>query len=124
MTTTVLVLGSNYGDRVATIRQGLSYLRNHHRVMKCSEIYESPDCKGTSRRYLNAVAEVATGMEEEALNAELKKVEKECGRDEERRHNGEVPLDIDIVVWDGEIRRPGDYKAAYFREGYEEIGGG
>lgn len=32
-----------------------------------------------------------------------------------------VAIDIDIVVWDGEVLRPADFSARYFRQGYETL---
>ena len=35
--------------------------------------------------------------------------------------SGKIPLDIDIVVWNGEIIRPQDWKQDYFQTGLKEL---
>ena len=35
--------------------------------------------------------------------------------------NTEIPLDLDIVVWNGETLRPQDYDREYFQIGLKEI---
>lgn len=117
----VIAVGSNYGERRYNILRAITFLENCCRVIRKSDIYETPDCLGTGMPYLNSVIEILTDRNEEELNSSFKLLECKSGRDSIRRKRGEVPLDIDIVVWDGAIRRPSDYKAAYFRIGYHQL---
>lgn len=71
---------------------------------------------------MNAVLSGYSDIPFEKLNKDLKAYELKHGRDSEARRKGEVPIDLDIVKWDGEILRPRDYAADYFRKGLTEIG--
>lgn len=118
----VIVIGSNCGNRIAYIETALSCISFLSSIQKASGIYESPDCMGSNRRYLNKVVEIeTTEYSEYDLVEKFKELEKKCGRDSKAKERGEVCLDIDIVIANGEIRRPLDFKASYFQKGYKEI---
>ena len=119
--TSVLVIGSNYGDRIHNVKKAIDFLGDRYEILNCSEIYESPDLLGTGAPYLNAVVEISISNDEDEVNRVLKKFEADSGRDAVRRSRGEVPVDIDIVIWNEEIRRQKDYESAYFLKGYEQI---
>lgn len=115
----ILVLGSNSGNRTKTIEDALAAIRKEADVLKMSIIYESPDCLGKDKPYLNTVISVETPYSESEFNNRLKTIEFIFGRNQEARNRGDVPLDIDIVIWDGKIRRPLDYRSQYFQKGYK-----
>lgn len=117
----VLAIGSNYGFRQANVSKALEWLGSHSKVIRTSGIYESPDCYGGGKKYMNSIVEIETGQEEEQLNLLFKEYEIQSGRDETRRKRGEVPVDIDIVMWGPEIRRMSDYNAQYFKKGYAAL---
>lgn len=117
----VFSLGSNYGDRFANVTCGLNWLSNFLTDFRCSTIYATPDCHGGCREYLNAVACGMTDTTPNQIEILCKKFEMECGRDESMRHSGNVPLDIDLVIYDSQILRPKDYKRVFFKIGYEMI---
>ena len=64
---------------------------------------------------------VETDMDIAGLHGLCKSIELEYGRDMTSRLHNRVPLDIDIVIADGEILRPRDYAQEYFQSGYTEI---
>lgn len=117
----VLVLGSNHGDRMGNIKKAIEYVGNVSTVVELSEIYESPDCLGSGKKYLNAVLVIETAMEENALNCKFKMYEERNGRNEMMRNIGEVPIDIDIVIVGEAVRRPKDFNSAYFKKGFERL---
>ena len=117
----VFSIGSNYGDRFANVTYGLNWLSNFLTHFKCSTIYATPDCHGGSREYLNAVAYGVTDISPQQIETICKKIELECGRDESMRNLGNVPLDIDLVVYESQILRPKDFNCAFFKIGYDMI---
>lgn len=117
----VLVLGSNTGNRQGFILDAIRFLEGCGRIIHKTDIYESPDCLGSGRRYMNAVVVLLSSLDEAALNCRLKAFEAACGRDDNCRLQGLVPIDIDIVVCDGVVRRPDDFNASYFRKGFSGI---
>jgi 2-amino-4-hydroxy-6-hydroxymethyldihydropteridine diphosphokinase len=97
-----VALGSNVGDRMAWLRQGLSGLRRAGIVpVAVSSVWETEpvDCP-PSRWFLNMVARVRvrTGPLE-TLDA-LLAVESESGRERSVR-NGPRELDLDLLMLDG-----------------------
>lgn len=55
------------------------------------------------------------------LEDKLKEKEKEMGRDSRCREKGLVPIDIDIVICDGEIWKDWDYRQKFFQIGYSQL---
>jgi 2-amino-4-hydroxy-6-hydroxymethyldihydropteridine diphosphokinase len=95
-------LGSNLGDRAATIRAALRALeeRGDVRVVRCSTLHETDPVGGPrgQPRYLNAVAEVETGLTPRELLAKMQELERKYGR---RRDvpNGPRTLDLDLLLY-------------------------
>lgn len=113
-----LSLGSNCGDRRQAICQAVERLRERVSVVQVSELYETPDAHGGPKRYLNAVAHVRTEASAEEMERICKNLELKAGRDEAARRRGDVPIDIDPVIFNGQIIRPRDYQALFFQTGY------
>ena len=66
--------------------------------------------------YLNQLASGITGLDEEQLSARLKEVERSFGRNEAKRRLGIVPIDLDILKFDGERRHLKDWERPYVKE--------
>lgn len=103
----VLALGSNLGDRVATVRAALAALSAEPgiRVEAVSPLYETPAVRpeGVSAEapaYLNAVARIHTILDPLALLAAANRVEDALGRVRTERW-GDRTIDIDIVDYGG-----------------------
>lgn len=117
----ILSVGSNCGDRYAQVSSGVVWLSSILDGSRSSSIYSTRDCYGGKREYMNAVVSGKTGYEIEALERECKKYELNQGRTRDARINGDVPIDIDIVVYDNEIVRKKDYGQEFFRIGMRQI---
>lgn len=121
MSEVFLSFGSNYGDKKGNVEAALRWIGSLLDDMQSSDVYETPEVHGYGASYFNAVASGKTGLELEEFNRRLKVYERDCGRTDEARIRKEVPIDIDIVIWDGEIIRPVDFSREFFRIGYEDI---
>lgn len=117
----IIVVGSNFGDRVSNIHEALSFIKTKCLVVNSSDIYETPDILGAGCPYMNIVIEIETDFEENILNKYFKTFEVKAGRNDLRRRRGEVPIDIDIVIWGDSIRRNQDFQAKYFLLGYSQF---
>ena len=96
-------LGSNLGDREAHLRQALGQLARRADPVRISSLYESEPVGGPEQpRYLNAVVELATGLEPEDLLAECQALEVAAGRIRAVRW-GPRPLDLDVLWYDGRV---------------------
>lgn len=114
-----ICIGSNWGNRVKTVRQAISHLVRTTDSLWSSTIYETPAAgkdSGTPA-YMNAVVKIRVNSDYPELNLMLKRMELEAGRNEECRNLGRVPLDLDIVEFDGEVLRPEDFRQKYYRIG-------
>lgn len=88
---------------------------------KCSSIYETPCALESGKQYMNAVISGFYQGDGIELGDILKEKEHEMGRTSECRGKGLVPIDLDIVVMNGDIVKPWDYRQKFFRIGYDEI---
>lgn len=95
-------LGSNLGDRAATIRAALDALSadGDVRVVRCSSLYETAPVGGPPGQpmYLNAAAELETRLAPRALLDRMLAVEARFGRRREVRH-GPRTLDLDLLLY-------------------------
>lgn len=118
----VIGLGSNHGDRYASLNRAINCLSQVLENFRCSNFYETPAIgQNTSGTYLNAVISADTTLPMQELDGLLKQLEIEAGRDEMARRRGEVPLDLDIVIYADTIVRPRDYAQSFFRIGYWQL---
>ena len=116
-----LSVGSNCG--YADVRKAVTWLAARLSDFKVSTLYETPAVKAGRGTYVNAVAEGHSPLNPESLNERLKEYERQCGRDENCRRLGIVPVDIDIVICDGHVLREWDYRQNFFRIGFSELAG-
>ncbi len=122
MNRAVVCIGSNLTPRRQYLEKACRWLRSVLTDVDASCIYETPEYHGIGRPYLNMVAAGYTTETYETLNMRAKAMEAACGRDDAARSRGDVPLDIDIVIWNHDIIRPGDFNQQFFKIGVRQIG--
>jgi 2-amino-4-hydroxy-6-hydroxymethyldihydropteridine diphosphokinase len=106
----VLALGSNLGDREATIRAAIDDLgaSDGIEVVAVSRLYETVAVKPggidfDAPAYLNAVALIRTSLHPEELLGVVNQIEHEHGRVRTERW-GDRTLDVDIVTFASVVR--------------------
>jgi len=112
MARALVALGSNLGDRGATIRGALADLGRvpGTRLVAASPLHETPpEAPGDGGPFLNAAALVETRLDPAALLAALHRLEARHGRRRRRAGRGPRTLDLDLVLMDGV--RSGDPRA-------------
>ncbi|KAI5776381.1 Dihydropteroate synthase-like protein [Geopyxis carbonaria] len=104
-----LALGSNLGDRHATLTAALAELgRRGIAVRRTSCLYQSAPMYVTDQpAFLNGVVQVRTTLSPEDLLTEVKAVEAALGRVASFR-NGPRALDIDILLYDALVMNTPD----------------
>ena len=117
----VLSLGSNNPDRERQMQSAISWLGSQLLDVRVSAIHETSPDNGIGAPYLNAVAMASTDMDIDQVTALVKHWETQCGRTPESKIIGEIPIDIDIVMWDGHVVRAREFDRPYFRIGYSEL---
>ncbi len=116
-------LGSNLPDGRDRIAGAIAWLHDVMEVESCSAIYTTPSVSaGDDSIYFNAVARCRTGLQLSQIESLLKRYETESGR---RREPGShsVAIDLDLVIYDGDVLRPRDAARDYFLIGFSQIGG-
>ncbi len=116
-------LGSNIAAREEKIMEASRQLGSMLADMRMSEPYVTPALNGRDADYMNAVVTGLTTETAEVLSATCKEIESELGRTPQSKQRGEVEIDLDVVVWGGEILRPADFSREYFRRGYRQLSG-
>ncbi len=98
--TVYLSLGSNLGDREASLRRALERLEAPDlRIRRVSAIYETePQDVRDQPWFLNLVAEADTDLFPKQLLARVQKIELELGR-KRGRPKGPRTIDIDILFY-------------------------
>jgi 2-amino-4-hydroxy-6-hydroxymethyldihydropteridine diphosphokinase len=108
--TVFIALGSNLADPAAQIRSALRELARlpETRLVRTSSLYRNPPAGGPAQPdYVNAVAEIETGIDAHALLDRLLEIERAHGRVRDAP-NGPRTLDLDIALYGDEIiREPG-----------------
>jgi 2-amino-4-hydroxy-6-hydroxymethyldihydropteridine diphosphokinase len=102
-------LGSNLGDREASIAQALGLLPGVGEVVAVSSVRETdPWGYADQPPFLNAVAAVETALSARELLAELLQIERSLGRTREGSRYGPRTIDLDILLFgDAVIDEPG-----------------
>ena len=96
-------LGSNLGDRLGLLRQGLEGLRRAAILVGVSSLYESAPVGGPHQdRYLNAVALIETTFSPHQLLGALHEIEAGAGRVRRERW-GPRTLDLDLLVYNDSV---------------------
>ena len=106
-------IGSNADDADAQIRGAIGFMRE---LSKDGAILSSPIYHCENSPYGNAVVRLSPRLSIPELIEKAKAYERRCGRTPEAKERGEVIIDIDIVMADGEVLRE-DYFAPYFAQG-------
>lgn len=98
-------MGSNLGDRLANMKAAVDALRATSGVeaVRTSSVYET-DPVGVEDQpmFLNAVAELRTGLGPQDTLARLKEIESEIGRTP-GEHWGPREIDLDLLLYGDEV---------------------
>jgi 2-amino-4-hydroxy-6-hydroxymethyldihydropteridine diphosphokinase len=105
-----IALGSNSGDRLASLRSAVAALRRLDPDVRVSPAYETApvDCPEGSEPFLNAAAILRWNKSPEALLAFLRGIESYLGRPAVRHRNAPRSIDLDILYAGDTVRADGD----------------
>jgi len=99
----VIGVGSNV-DPEKNIEEAKNAVVNQHNLIKASSFIETAPigCK-SQNNFLNGAFLVETEMDSAALKSWLKNLEKKLGRVKSENKDGPRTIDLDIIVWNGEV---------------------
>ena len=121
MNSVVISIGSNSRDRQWQVEHAIEWLQKHLSATTISSIYDSEADNHRDPDYLNAVIIGECKYAFDTISAKVKEYESICGRTHASKLTGNIPMDLDIVIWNGDIIRPIDFNKAYFQKGWNEI---
>ena len=117
----VFGISSNADDREIQIHNAAEEIKAFIPGLIVSDAYSSPCYNNAGPDYLATVAVGTTEFPVDRLEVFIKAFEWNLGRDRSSENNGIVSIDIDIVVFDGEILKPIDYNSEGFRQALDSI---
>ena len=108
MTSVLIALGSNLGDRRLNLRRAIEHLKLAVNLARLSPVWETApvDAPEESGPFLNMVAAGSTSLGPEELLAELHEIERRLGRKRRRRAEPRN-VDLDLILHGATLRRSG-----------------
>jgi len=121
--TVIISIGSNI-DAEKNIARMLKILGNEVEIQKVSTLVKTkPIGIEDQHDFTNGAFKVQTGMEKEELNRLLKTIEDQLGRDRSASKFGPRTIDLDIVIWNGDIIDDDYHTRDFLRKSVEEVNG-
>jgi 2-amino-4-hydroxy-6-hydroxymethyldihydropteridine diphosphokinase len=122
MTNIVIIgIGSNINAET-NISKMLELLVKEVEILKVSSLLKTkPIGIENQPDFTNGAIKIQTGLNREELNQLLKSVEDGLGRDRSAPKFGPRTIDLDIVVWNGEIVDEDYYTRDFLRKSVQEV---
>ena len=121
MNTAIISIGSNI-DAEKNIAKMLKILGNEVEVQKISNLVKTkPIGIEDQPDFTNGALKAQTGMKKDELTRLLKTIEDELGRDRSAPKFGPRTIDLDIVIWNGEIVDEDYHTRDFLKKSVEEV---
>ena len=117
----IIGMGSNI-DPEQNIAAALYFLRQEQELVSVSSLIKtSPIGIPDQPDFLNGAAKVFTALKLTDFTSYLKEVEDRLKRNRTAPKSGPRTIDLDIVIWDGEIIDPDYYNRDFLKKAVDEI---
>ena len=113
--TAIICLGSNTPDREMRIDNSCKKMADKAEIKRHSKIIISEDITGHGASYINQSIEITTNLTLAELRTFIHEIEQSEGRTPKSKAKGQMPIDIDIVIWNNEIISSENYTQPYFQ---------
>jgi 2-amino-4-hydroxy-6-hydroxymethyldihydropteridine diphosphokinase len=121
MNKVILGIGSNINAET-NISNMLEILNDHVEVVKVSSMLKTkPIGIENQPEFTNGAVKIKTDLNREDLTGLLKKIEDQMGRDRTAPKFGPRNIDLDIVVWNGEIVDDDYYTRDFLQKSVSEL---
>lgn len=121
MNKAVIDLGSNLNPE-ENILAARFLLSKKFTVLKESSFRKTrPVNHPLADEFLNGCVYLETPLDQESLKTELKKLEKELGRDHEASDSSAHPIDLDIVIFNNHVVDKSFYERPFLKETVLEL---
>jgi len=119
--TVIIGIGSNI-DAESNISKMLEILEKHVKVVKVSTFIKTkPIGIENQPDYTNGAVKIETELNMEGLTLLLKSIEDQMGRDRSAPKFGPRNIDLDIIVWNGEIVDDDYYTRDFLQKSVSEL---
>ena len=120
----IIGIGSNINAE-ENISKMLEVLGKEVEILKVSSwLKTKPIGIEDQQDFTNGAVKIQTALNREGLNRVLKNIEDRLGRDRSAPKFGPRSIDLDIVVWNGEIVDEDYYTRDFLRKSVQEVNSG
>lgn len=121
MNEVIIGIGSNL-DAANNVRRVLEILAEKFELLKVSEFVKTKPIGITEQPdFTNGAAKIRTYLNRDNLENKLKQIEDQMGRDRSAPKFGPRCIDLDIIVWNGEIVDDDYYTRDFLQRSVQEI---
>lgn len=121
MNEVIIGIGSNI-DAETNISKMLEILKGYVEIVKVSSFIKTkPIGIENQPEFTNGAVKIITNLSQHELNDLLKEIEDKMGRDRTAPKFGPRNIDLDIVVWNGEIVDKDYYTRDFLQKSVSEI---
>lgn len=121
MNNVIIGIGSNI-DAETNISKMLEILKNHAEIVKVSSMLKTkPIGIENQPEFTNGAVKIKTELNREDLTVLLKAIEDQMGRNRTAPKFGPRNIDLDIVVWNGEIVDDDYYTRDFLQKSVSEL---
>lgn len=117
----LICIGSNYNKErnILFARTQLSAV--FPSIRYGDELHTEPIKINNPETFLNQMAIFTTSLTMDEVSAKLKEMESLAGRTPENKQKQQIPLDIDILMYNDTVIRPEDMKREYVIQGIQSL---
>lgn len=121
MNQVVIGIGSNIQPE-ANIPKAIKRIAKSHRILNESRFVETKPLAGRDQpNYVNGAILIQTSMEQEELKQWLRELEDDLGRTRSTDKYDSRTIDLDIVVWGGQVVDEDVYEREFLKAAILEI---
>jgi 2-amino-4-hydroxy-6-hydroxymethyldihydropteridine diphosphokinase len=121
MNSIIVGVGSNINADI-NIAKMMKILETHVTVLKRSTFFKTKPIGNLNQPdFTNGAVKVESELNRESFNNMLKKIEDEMGRDRTKPKFGPRCIDLDIIVWNGEIVDKDYYSRDFLQKSVGEL---
>ncbi len=121
MNTVIIGIGSNIAPE-SNIPKMLGILKNHVEIAKVSAMIKTTPIGITDQSdFINGAVKIKTMLDLHDLNTLLKNIENQMGRDRTKPKFGPRCIDLDIIVWNGNIVDKDYYTRDFIRKSVDGL---
>jgi 2-amino-4-hydroxy-6-hydroxymethyldihydropteridine diphosphokinase len=117
----IVGVGSNIEPRSNIVKAKEILLKEQHLVKESEFVTTSPIGFANQPDFINGAFMVDTELPLAGFKAYLKDIETRLGRVRDGNKNGPRTIDLDIIVWNGEIVNGDYYERDFVKKAVEEL---